>query len=413
MNTIITYFITRVKLIIHYYVPLLFYKRKLLASLYYALFSRSFDREHQAVLEGKIKHIRNTFRHKSNYYLLIRNIHRIEKGLLMRPRKELFARKYISETMDSFETICRTIKEEDNEQIQWFEDVLEMYFEVVGSDDLIDRERTRFKSVRESIRSERRKKKKHTPYQRLTDERPPVSYDALYALSRQRRSVRWFTEKRVNKDLIDQCIAVAAQSPSACNRQPFTFHIIDDQKLLKEVVNLPMGTQGYSHNIPVFIVVVGNLDAYFDERDRHLIYIDASLASMSFMLALETLGMSSCPINWADIEVREKKLQKALKLRNDQRPVMCMAVGYPDPEGMVASSQKKSLERLRIYHSSDFTCSETAPLTEGAPSSGTASRSEGSPFSETTSPSEGAPSSESASRFEGTPSAGNTSASKQ
>jgi nitroreductase len=105
----------------------------------------------------------------------------------------------------------------------------------------------------------------------------------------------------------------ANQSPSACNRQPFSFRIIDLDHV-KTGVKLPMGTTGYGHTIPVFVVIVGNFDAYFDERDRHIIYIDASLAAMAMMFALETLGLSSCSITWPDIEEWEKKMESFLKL---------------------------------------------------------------------------------------------------
>lgn len=157
-------------------------------------------------------------------------------------------------------------------------------------------------------------------------------------------------EKPVPRELIDKAIHAAIQAPSACNRQPFEFRIFDDKEMVQQVVNIPMGTRGYGHNIPVVIVVTGNLDAYFSERDRHVIYIDASLASMSLMLALETLGLSSCPINWPDIEQRERQMEKLLALKKYQRPVMCIGVGYADPEGMVAFSAKRPIEMVRSYN---------------------------------------------------------------
>jgi len=97
-------------------------------------------------------------------------------------------------------------------------------------------------------------------------------------------------------------------------------------------------------------VVVGQLRNYFSERDRHLIYIDASLAAMAFAYALETQGLSTCMINWPDMEDREQRLAALLNLEPDERPVMCMALGYPDPEGLVAYSQKKPLGQLRRYN---------------------------------------------------------------
>ena len=96
-------------------------------------------------------------------------------------------------------------------------------------------------------------------------------------------------------------------------------------------------------------MIVGRQRAYFSERDRHLIYIDGALAAMSFVLALETLGLSSCCINWADIEAQERKMARLLQLEPDERVIMLVAIGYPDPEERVPYSAKKMLHTLRRY----------------------------------------------------------------
>ena len=62
-----------------------------------------------------------------------------------------------------------------------------------------------------------------------------------------------------------------------------------------------------------------------------LVYIDGSLAAMQLMLALESLGLSSCSINWPDVEERERQLAKILGLAYQERTVMLLAVGYADP----------------------------------------------------------------------------------
>jgi nitroreductase len=71
---------------------------------------------------------------------------------------------------------------------------------------------------------------------------------------------------------------------------------------------------------------------------------------MGFILALETLGLSSTCINWPDFFPLETKMQKSLGLGVDDRPIMLIAVGYPDPKGKIPYSQKKSLEGLRSYN---------------------------------------------------------------
>lgn len=329
--------------------PVYFYRSGFLSSLYYLLFDRSFVREHKAVLAGKVKHIRESKNSEGNYFLLVRNTHRIEKGLLMRPKRDVFGKEYIKETIDSFEAIWDAREIDNNSQMKWFFDVLSEYFLSAKKDEMIAKEFTRFSKIISTEISENCEQKS-IPYCRLVAEQSSISFDEFYKLTRHRRSVRWFLDRAVPRQLIDQAILAANQSPSACNRQPFEFRVFDDPVLVKQAIDLPMGTRGYGHTVPVFIVVVGNLDAYFDERDRHVIYIDASLASMTFMLALETLGLSSCAINWPDIESREVAMEGFLSLKSHQRALMCLGVGYPDPEGMVAFSAKRPIGKIRRYN---------------------------------------------------------------
>jgi nitroreductase len=227
---------------------------------------------------------------------------------------------------------------------------LSEYFKVTGSDPLLDKLRERFHALAEVPKLSAGAQAAR-PYLRDLEGPLPVEYEAFYKLSKRRRSVRWFKADPVPRELIDKALSAAIEAPSACNRQPFKFHIFDEPELVREISTLPMGTKGYAQNIPTIVVVVGHLHAYFHPRDRHLIYIDSSLASMGFMYALETLGLSSCPINWPDIPSRERKMAKALSLTPDQRPIMLIAVGYPDPEGAVAFSQKHSLDTIRTYNS--------------------------------------------------------------
>lgn len=332
--------------------PKYVYKSGFLSHMYYLLFDRSFDREMKAVLAGRVKHQRDSEMLKTNYFLVVRNIHRLEKGLLMRPRRNVFAKDFIGETINSFEGVWKSGDINHNPQMKWFYDVLNEYFLTSGDDPLIKKYEDIFYKILNSESSDSIEKclSKSIPYFRSMDDLSNISYDEFYKLTKQRRSVRWYLEKPVPRELIDRAVLAANLSPSACNRQPFEFKIFDDPILLDKIVKVPMGTRGYGHSIPVMIVIVGNLDAYFDERDRHIIYIDASLAAMTLMLALETMGISSCAINWPDIELKEREMEELLNLKPFQRPIMCMGLGYADPEGMVAFSEKRPLSQIRSYN---------------------------------------------------------------
>ncbi len=333
--------------------PKYFIGSPFMSSLYYLLFSDRFNREHHRVLNGRVKHLREMKSDQSNIYTLIRNTHRLEKGLLMRPMRDVFALDYLGETVGCFVKIWSFQKMQEDKQYKWFYDVLNHYFEATAAHPRILVQKERFdKKIAESqaktdVSGEI---SKSIPYKRLHSSRPPIDFDNFYELTKYRRSVRWFLDKPVPRALVDKALLAGMQSPSACNRQPFEYHFFDDPALMKDVLKLPMGVKGYAQNIPMIGVVVGNLDAYFDERDRHIIYIDASLANMSFMLALETLGLSSCSINWPDIEGLEKKMDNVLKLKGYQRPLMLLAIGYPDMDGMVAFSEKRGLENFRKYN---------------------------------------------------------------
>jgi nitroreductase len=189
-----------------------------------------------------------------------------------------------------------------------------------------------------------------SPYARDLERPIPVEYEALLELAERRRSVRWFEQRPVPRELVDKAVEVAGLSPSACNRQPFEFRAFDDPELVQRVASIPMGTRGWSGNIPMFVVIVGSLSAFFDERDRHLIYTDSSLAAMSFVFALETLGLSTCCVNWPDIAEREDRMRLLLGLSPGERPVMCIAIGYPDREGLVPFSHKKAVRELVRYN---------------------------------------------------------------
>jgi nitroreductase len=331
--------------------PLLLGKSKFGSIVYYLIFSKAFRREQYSVLAGKARYLQRDAEGKGNYYMLVRNTHRLEKGLLMTPRRETFATGYIRVTTLAYLKISGRQLSDNRERQKWFTDVLTEYFAatVTSNNSEISESRVLFESYPRDINTSNMEGN-NSPYLRGKSKEHGVSYEEFYMLSRKRRSIRWFEDRDVPRELIDKAITVALQAPSACNRQPFEYRIIDDKEMLAQVVNIPMGTTGYSHSIRVMIVCVGNLDAYFDERDRHLIYIDASLANMALMYALETLGLGSCPINWPDIEKKEIQMGRLLGLKNYQRPIMCIGLGYPDKGGLVAYSAKESLKNIRNYN---------------------------------------------------------------
>ncbi|MGC0274927.1 nitroreductase family protein [Pseudactinotalea sp. Z1739] len=312
----------------------------------------TFNREQFAVLAGRRAYYRRLSTSRNTHVELRRNIHRLEKGMSMQPRRPVFAVDYIAETVDFYRVAVtegpkgRLI---DPIELLWAREVLTEYFDVIApGDPVVDRARDRFAAVPKPEGETNGIPMR--PYPQRDIKPSDITFEQLLALAKQRRSVRWFEHRPVPRELLDQALQVARESPTACNRLPYEFLIFDDPELVKKVASIPFGTAGYSHQIPAIVVVKGNLDSYFSPRDRHAIYIDSSLATMGFLYALETLGLSSSVINWPDFEPLEMKMARALGLQPHERVICLIAVGYADRDALVASSPKKSLDVLRRFN---------------------------------------------------------------
>ncbi|MFC4656846.1 nitroreductase family protein [Rheinheimera marina] len=318
------------------------------ASLFY-LFSPAFRREQRSVLAGRLAYQQQLHQLGQSSALLRRNIHRLEKGLIMQPRRASFASDYIMETVGTFQravqqkSICAA-------ELKWAADVLNFYFDVVTDTAEIAKARSLFGQAWQQLCEDQAEQGCATvgagsgsvPYPASALPDCPIEFADLHTLYQRRRSVRWFTQQQVDPALVRQAVNAASLAPSACNRQPYRFDLLTRPADAAKVADLAMGTTGFARQIPSLIAVIGDLSCYPAERDRHVIYIDASLATMQLMLALETLGLSTCPINWPDIESREKAIAQTLGLEPYQRVVMLLAIGYADPQGGIAFSQKKT-----------------------------------------------------------------------
>ena len=117
------------------------------ATLYYFVADRSFDREIHAVLHGQMAHRdrSHTSAAEAARFTLRRNTHRLEKGLLMRPRRPVFAEGYLEETTTAFADVIGTstgrVRDDGRFELdpllRWADDVLGEYFNVVSETEVV------------------------------------------------------------------------------------------------------------------------------------------------------------------------------------------------------------------------------------------------------------------------------------
>ena len=204
-----------------YFLVPFFSRHPWLASLYYVVVSRKFGREHKAVLSGRNRYYASLRDPADTSFLLRRNTHRLEKGLIMRPRRDVFALDYIEETVNQY-AVCKELSAVTETELQWVHDVLSDYFACVGSSPAIDKARALF----QQCQSEAEAYQSWVPYE--SDARAPLStdYEAFFELCRRRRSVRWYDDRAVPRDLLEQAVEAAAQAPSVSNASLFDFRFL-------------------------------------------------------------------------------------------------------------------------------------------------------------------------------------------
>jgi nitroreductase len=262
----------------------------------------------------------------------------------MRPRREVFAKGFIVETVECYRLASMSTSIAADE-LKWATDVLDEYFSIVGSAKEIDKAKSVYLGIRQA--QEFRKEniafinQQFKPYPQESLPQSSICIDELSNLFMRRRSVRWYKQVHVPLDLVQKAANLASLAPSACNRQPYRFVFCNKKEKAVAIAKCAGGTSGFAENLSAIIAIVGDLSSYPNERDRHLIYIDGALAAMQMMLALETLGLSTCSLNWPEVDSSERKIRNIINLKDYERVVMLMAVGYADKQGGIPYSQKK------------------------------------------------------------------------
>jgi len=171
--------------------------------------------------------------------------------------------------------------------------------------------------------------------------------DFLQRLSAQRYSCRNYApEQPVPIELLHNCIKAARLAPSACNKQPWRFIIIqsaEKRQALFTQARLP----GISHNwwqqVPVFVALCVDLDLVTHRLAPALsglpyYFIDAGIAGEHFVLAATAQGLATCWIGW----FRERAVKRICAIPRRVRVVALITVGYAETPAPPARPRRQT-----------------------------------------------------------------------
>ena len=171
--------------------------------------------------------------------------------------------------------------------------------------------------------------------------------DNIFSVIRNRRATRDYLPKPVPETIIRSLIDFSIQAPSAMNLQPWSFVVIQNSKILKEISD---EVKKKLFNNPDFSEKSGEHNKYFLNDTAFDIFHGAStliiicakekvqkefntesdcfLAGENLMLAATGMGLATCPIGLATDLLCEPTMSERFGIPYDFKPVLPIVVGY-------------------------------------------------------------------------------------
>jgi nitroreductase len=172
-------------------------------------------------------------------------------------------------------------------------------------------------------------------------------------LVKKRKSIRKYSSRPVPREMIDSCLEAARLAPSACNSQPWSFIVVDDEKIKNEIVKKALSgiykMNDFVREAPTLIVVLTEHSTYIARMGgqlRHVKYslIDIGIACEHLILRAVELGLGTCWLGWFN----EKAVKKVLGLPKSKKIDVMISLGYPEvADGK--DKKRKSLIKTRRY----------------------------------------------------------------
>ncbi|MCC8089018.1 MAG: nitroreductase family protein [Rikenellaceae bacterium] len=146
-----------------------------------------------------------------------------------------------------------------------------------------------------------------------------------------RVSVREYTEQKVAKEILETIVRAGMAAPSAMNKQPWQFIIVDDADILK-AIGEKIPTSSMAQRAPAGIVVCGDLSKAGQGWLEEYWIQDCSAASQNILLAVTDLGLGGVWTSIYPAEDRIKVIAEILSLPDHIIPLNIIPLGYPAGE---------------------------------------------------------------------------------
>lgn len=158
-----------------------------------------------------------------------------------------------------------------------------------------------------------------------------------------RKSVREYTDKKIDPNLITIILKAAMSAPSAVNTQPWQFIVITEKEILEEIPNFSEYAT-MCRLAPLAILVCGDLEIAYGEYWIQ----DCSAAMQNLLLACHEIGLGAV---WTGAYPNKKKIEgfkNLLHLPKQIIPLGLAVIGYPKKKEIEKDNFKK--EKIHYNH---------------------------------------------------------------
>jgi len=212
-----------------------------------------------------------------------------------------------------------------------------------------------------------------TGYRGYPEEEMKQRAKEFYREMTRRRSIRDFSDRPVDRTIIEDCLRAAATAPSGANQQPWRFVVVSDpifKRRIREAAEQVerefytgeatrkwvkaldfLGTvpnKPFLETAPYLIAVFSRLYSYSSdgEKDKHYyVWESVGIATGILITALHHAGLVSLTYTPS----RMRFLNRILSRPANEKPFLILVVGYPSDDAVVPAIRKKQLEEIAQF----------------------------------------------------------------
>jgi nitroreductase len=154
-----------------------------------------------------------------------------------------------------------------------------------------------------------------------------------------RVSVRQFTGEKISAEQIDTLLRSAMAAPTAVNKQPWAFVVIDDQAVLdslSQAVKSSRIENGASHAI----VVCGDMSKALEGEAQGYWVEDTSAATENLLLAAHAMGLGALWVGVYPISERVAAVKHIINAPEHITPMCIITLGYPNEQPEIKDKYK-------------------------------------------------------------------------